>query len=398
MNSQEVFLKHLAQTSPHPLMIEVEKAEGTFIYDKSGKAYFDLISGIAVSNIGHRHPKVVAAIKNQVDDYLHVMAYGEFIQSPQNDLGQKLSELLPDSLSTSYFVNSGTEAIEGAMKLAKRVTGRTEIIACRGAYHGSTHGSLSISGNETKKYAFRPLLPDVKFITHNLLDDLAEITDKTAAVVIELIQGDAGVRIASQQYVEALRQRCDETGAQLIVDEIQTGIGRTGKWFSFMHYGIVPDIIAIAKALGGGMPIGAFISSYAKMHLFTANPMLGHITTFGGHPVNCAAALANLMAIEDEDMIGQIEAKGVLLQQKIQHPLIKEIRRKGLMFAIEFENAELVRKIVEGCLAKGVITFWFLSCPESFRLAPPINISEEDIESASKIIYEVIDGISEKRL
>lgn len=393
MNRQEVFLRHLAQTSPHPLLIDVEKAEGTLIFDKEGKAHYDLISGIAVTNIGHRHPRVVEAVKKQIDQYMHVMAYGEFIQTPQNQLAEKLNEILPDGLDTSYFVNSGTEAIEGALKLAKRVTGRTEIISCRGSYHGSTHGSLSISGNETKKYAFRPLLPDVRFIKHNCLKGLEQITERTAAVVIELIQGDAGVRIADNEYVTALRNRCSETGAQLIVDEIQTGIGRTGKWFSFMHYNIVPDIIATAKALGGGMPIGAFVSSYEKMRLLTFDPMLGHITTFGGHPVNCAAALANLEAIEEEHLLEDVERKGALLEERIRHPLIKEIRRKGLMFAIEFESADLVQQIVEKCLAKGVITFWFLSCPESFRIAPPLNINLTEIELTSKIIYEAIDSL-----
>ncbi len=393
MNSQEVFLKHLAQTSPHPLMIKVKSAEGSYITDKSGKKYLDFISGIAVSNIGHRHPKVVQAIKDQVDQYMHVMAYGEFIQKPQNDLAAKLNEILPNGLDTSYFVNSGTEAIEGALKLAKRVTGRTEIISCRGSYHGSTHGSLSISGNEVKKYAFRPLLPDVRFIKHNCSKGIDQITTKTAAVVIELIQGDAGVRVADKAYVKALRAKCTETGAQLIVDEIQTGFGRTGKWFSFEHYGIVPDIMAIAKAFGGGMPIGAFISSRDKMQLLTHDPMLGHITTFGGHPVNCASALANLKVIEQENLIEPIEQKGLLLEKTIAHPAIKEIRRIGLMFAIEFDSADIVQKIVEKLLDKGVISFWFLSCPDSFRLAPPINISDEEIEKGGTLIKEVIEEV-----
>lgn len=390
MDSQEIFLNHVAQTSPFPLIIDVDYAEGSYIFDKNGKKYYDLISGIAVTNIGHRHPKVVKAIKDQVDKYLHVMAYGEFIQNAQNGLANELAKLLPPSLDCTYFVNSGTEAIEGALKLAKRVTGRTELISCHKSYHGSTHGSLSVSGNETKKYRYRPLMPDVKFIHFNKLEDIDLITEKTAAVLVETIQGDAGVRIGTQEFHEALRKKCDDTGAQLIYDEIQTGIGRTGKMFAFEHYGVVPDILALAKGLGGGMPIGAFISSYEKMNLFTHDPILGHITTFGGHPVVCAAAWANLLAIQEENMLEHVEAKGRLIEESLDHPAIKEIRRKGLMMAIEFENAELVQKIVHKCLEKGIITFWFLSCPESFRLAPPINISDEDIVKTGALIKEAI--------
>lgn len=391
MQSREIFAKHLAQTSPYPLTIEVSHAEGPFIYDKDGKQYLDMISGIAVSNIGHRHPAVVQAVKAQVDKYMHVMAYGEFIQTPQNALGQALSELLPPSLSCSYFVNSGAEAIEGALKLAKRVTERTEIIACRGAYHGSTHGALSVSGNEVKKRAFRPLLPDIHFMRFNHMEDLSMISTKTAAVLIEPVQGDAGVRIASKAYLQALRQKCDDNGTLLIFDEIQTGFGRTGKWFAFEHFEVVPDILTLAKALGGGMPIGAFVSSYEHMQTFTFAPMLGHITTFGGHPVNCAAALANMQAIDEEQMIDKVEAKGRLLASYLKHSAIKEVRRIGLMFAIEFENADVVQTIVQECLKRGVITFWFLSCPESFRLAPPINCSDEVLVKAGKIMAEVIE-------
>lgn len=391
MNSKEIFKKHLAQTSAFPLEIEVSHAEGSQIYDVSEKAYYDLISGIAVTNIGHRHPKVVKAIKDQLDKYMHVMAYGEFIQSPQNELGKKLSEILPRTLSSAYFVNSGTEANEGALKLAKRKTGRTEIISCKKSYHGSTHGSLSVSGNEVKKFAFRPLLPDVHFIEFNKTEDLERITNRTAAVIIEPIQGDAGVRIPSMGYMQALRKKCSETGTQLIFDEIQTGFGRTGKLFAFEHFEVTPDILTIAKAFGGGMPIGAFISSKENMDLFTHNPMLGHITTFGGHPVNCASALANLQAIEDEDLIVNVERKGRLLEDTIRHKRIVEIRRKGLMFAVEFDSPDTVQKIVEKCLEFGVITFWFLSCPESFRLAPPINMTDEDLIAAGKLIYKAIN-------
>ncbi len=389
-SAESIFLKHVAQTSPFPLKIEVSKAVGSHIYDKEGKDYLDFISGIAVTNIGHRHPHVVGAIKSQLDDYMHVMAYGEFIQTPQNRLAEKLASVLPPTLSTSYFVNSGTEANEGALKLAKRITGRTEIVSCKKSYHGSTHGSLSVSGNEVKKYAFRPLLPDVHFIEFNNTKDLKLITDETACVIIEPIQGDAGVRIPSQNYLQALRDRCTEKGALLIFDEVQTGFGRTGKLFAFEHFNVVPDILTVAKAMGGGMPVGAFISSQENMSLLTHGPMLGHITTFGGHPVNCAAALANLEVILNENLVDGVEEKGRLIEELISHSTIKEIRRKGLMFAIEFDSPERVQNIVETCISEGVITFWFLSCPESFRLAPPINISESDLRKGCEIIKKAI--------
>ena len=391
MYSQKVFLNHIAQTSPFPLMIEIEKAEGSYIFDTAGNVFLDMISGIAVTNIGHRHPKVVKAIKDQTDKYLHVMAYGEFIQSPQNDLAEELANLLPEKLNCTYFVNSGTEAIEGALKLAKRDTGRTEIISCKGSYHGSTHGALSVSGNETKKYRFRPLLPDVKFIEFNNEDDIKHITERTAAVLIEPIQGDAGVRIADRSYLKALRAKCSETGTLLIFDEIQTGIGRTGKMFAFEHYEVIPDILTLAKGLGGGMPIGAFICSQEKMKKLSQQPILGHITTFGGHPVICAAAYANLQVIQEEKLLDQVESKGALLEELIGHYKIKEIRRKGLMMAVEFNDSETVRRIVDKCLERGVITFYFLSCPESFRLAPPLNISSEELKKASQIIYQIIE-------
>lgn len=391
MISEEVFLKHLAQTSPHPLKLKVSRAQGSFIYDEDGKKYFDLISGIAVSNIGHRHPKVVEAIKSQIDQYMHVMAYGEFIQAPQNDLATKLTGLLPAQLNSCYFVNSGTEANEGALKLAKRVTGRTEIISFRKSYHGSTHGSLSVSGNEIKKSAFRPLLPDVRFLDFNNEDQLSQISHKTAAVIIEPIQGDAGVRIPSLRFMKKLRQQCSETGAQLVFDEIQTGFGRTGKLFAFEHFEVIPDILTIAKAFGGGMPIGGFVSSKDNMDLLTHNPMLGHITTFGGHPVNCAAALANLNVIVQEGLLKAVESKGKLLADALNHSAIREIRRIGMMLAIEFESTELVQDIVNACMKKGVIAFWFLSCPESFRLAPPINMVDEDIVTAGRLIKEAIN-------
>jgi Ornithine/acetylornithine aminotransferase len=310
-----VFLNHIAQTSPHPFLISVEKAEGVYLIDVDGKKYMDMISGIGVSNIGHRHPKVVDAIKKQVDKHLHVMVYGEYIQSSPNLLAKKLSELLPLSLNCTYFVNSGTEANEGALKLAKRFTGRTEIISCKKSYHGSTHGSLSVSGNEVKKNAFRPLLPDVRFIEFNNPDDLKHITDRTACVIMETVQGDAGVRVPSKKYLQAVRKKCDETGALLILDEIQCGMGRTGTLFAFQQFDIVPDILTIGKAFGGGLPMGAFISSKEKMSALTHEPMLGHITTFGGNPVCCAAALATLQVIDEEKLLAQVEAKGKKLKR-----------------------------------------------------------------------------------
>ncbi|MGK7388719.1 MAG: aspartate aminotransferase family protein [Candidatus Cyclobacteriaceae bacterium M2_1C_046] len=391
--SREIFLKHLAQTTPHPFLIDIEKAEGVYLYGPDGKRYIDLISGIGVSNIGHRHPNVIKAIKAQLDKHLHVMVYGEYVQSSPNLLAKKLIELLPEKLNCCYFVNSGTEANEGALKLAKRYTGRREIISCRGAYHGSTHGSLSVSGNEVKKFAFRPLLPEVRFINFNDQKDLDKISTKTAAVIIEPIQGDAGVRVPEKSYLEALRNKCDETGTMLIFDEIQTGIGRTGKMFAFEHYNVFPDILTTAKALGGGLPIGAFISSYEIMQSLTVDPMLGHITTFGGNPVSCASALATLEVIEDEQLLSKVEKKGKLFEQLLAHPKIKEVRRKGLMFAFEFDTAEEVYYVVQECLKKGVICFWFLSCPKSFRIAPPLTINETEIKESCKIIKKAIDSL-----
>ena len=393
MSAKDDFLKYQAQTTPFPVAIEVSHAEGSFIYDTNGKAYADMVSGLAVTNVGHRHPKVIAAIEAQLKKYLHVMPYGEFIQSPQIDLAKKLNAILPAGLDVSYFVNSGTEANEAALKLAKRYTGRRKIVSCLKSYHGSTHGSLSVSGNETKKYAFRPLLPEVYFMRFNEIADLELIDTDTACVIMETIQGDAGVRIPSLEYMQALRKRCDETGALLILDEIQAGFGRTGKLFAFEHFDIVPDILTIAKSMAGGMAMGTFVSSHEIMKTLASDPILGHITTFGGHPVCCAAAMGNIEAIESENMVETCEAKGALLESCLSHPAIIEIRRIGLMFAIEFESAELVYKIVDRCLEKGIITFYFLSCPESFRLAPPLNMSDDDLVEAGKAINSVIGEI-----
>jgi acetylornithine/N-succinyldiaminopimelate aminotransferase len=391
---KERFLNSVAQTSPHPLAIEVNRASGTFIWDKKGKRYYDLVSGIAVCNIGHCHPKVVGAVKIQLDKYMHVMPYGELVQEPQVKLAETLNDILPEGLDVSYFVNSGAEAIEASLKLAKRYTGRTEIISFNKSYHGNTHGALSVSGNESKKYAFRPLLPGVKFIDFDVPSELMKITEETATVIIEPIQGDAGVRVPSVSFMKALRAKCDETGALLIFDEIQTGFGRTGKMFALEHFDIQPDILALAKGLGGGMPIGAFVSSKKIMTTLTHNPMLGHITTFGGHPVNCAAAIANIDVLRNDNIVEDVERKGAIFESMLQHASIIEIRRKGLMLAIEFNSFETVERIVKGCLEKGVITFWFLSNNVSFRLQPPLTISDIEIKKSCEIILQIIEDVS----
>ena len=391
MDRKEIFLSHTAQTSKHPLLIEIDHAKGVYLIGKDGRKYMDLISGIGVSNLGHGHPKVVEAVKKQVDKHMHVIVYGEMIQDPQIYLADKLQKHLPSSLDCYYFVNSGTEANEAALKLAKRCTGRIEVISFNKSYHGSTHGSLSVTGNEEKKYAFRPLLPSIKFIDFNKTEQLKEITNKTAGVIIETVQGDAGVRIPDKSFMKALRNRCTETGALLIFDEIQTGFGRTGKLFAFEHFDVVPDILTMAKAMGGGMPIGAMASSREYMSAFTHGPALGHITTFGGHPVNCAAALANLEVLTESNLIDEVEAKGRLFEQLLVHDRIIEIRRLGLMIAVELENEELVNQAIERCLEKGIIIYWFLSTRNSFRIAPPLTISEEEIRWACEIIVKELD-------
>ena len=391
MSNKEDFLSFQGQTNPFPYLIEVENAEGIYIYDKAGKSFLDMIAGVAVNNIGHNHPLVKDAIKTQVDRHLHVMVYGEFVQDAQLNFAKRLTALLPESLDCVYTVNSGTEANEAALKLAKRITGRTELISFRGSYHGSTHGSLSVSGNETKKEAFRPLLPDVRFLNYNSISDLDQITNKTAGVIIETVQGDAGVRIPYKDFMMALRAKCSETGAQLIFDEIQCGIGRTGKLFAFEHFNVVPDLLTLGKALGGGMPIGTLVSSTSKLKEFTYNPMLGHITTFGGHPVICAAADACLQVMTDEIDFSEVERLGKLLEGLLSNePEILEIRRIGMMYAFDMESFERVEKVVKRCLDKGLISFWFLSHPYSFRLSPPLNITEAEMRTAAGIILEAI--------
>ncbi|MCH2224634.1 MAG: aspartate aminotransferase family protein [Crocinitomicaceae bacterium] len=391
MDVKESFLSVQGQTNPFPYLIEVEKAEGVQIFDVQGNGYLDMIAGVAVNNIGHNHPKVIAAIREQIDRHLHVMVYGEFIQRSQLNFAKKLTSLLPNSLNCVYTVNSGTEANEAAIKLAKRLTGRSEMISFRGSYHGSTHGSLSVSGNETKKEAYRPLLPEVRFIEFNETSQLTNITRKTAGVIIETVQGDAGVRIPSLNFMQALRDRCNEVGAQLIFDEIQCGIGRAGSMFAFEQFNVIPDILTLGKGLGGGMPIGAIVASKQMLKAFTHSPMLGHITTFGGHPVVCAAALACLEVMTSEIDFKEVERLGKILEDQISiDSEIKEIRRIGMMFAFDMESFERVEKVVKKCLEKGLISFWFLSHPYSFRLSPPLNITEDQIRKAGSIILESI--------
>lgn len=391
MNNTADFLNLQGQTNPFPYLIEVERAEGIYIYDTQGRSYMDMISGVAVNNLGHNHPKIVAAIHAQVDKHLHVMVYGEFIQEAPLKLARTLTGLLPKSLNAIYPVNSGTEANEAALKLAKRVTRRSELISFRGSYHGSTHGSMSVSGNETKKIAFRPLLPDVRFLTFNDLSCLENITTKTAGVIIETIQGDAGVRVPSQEFLNALRMRCTEVGALLIFDEIQCGMGRAGSLFAFEQFNVVPDVLTLGKALGGGMPIGALVSSQEHLNQFTHDPILGHITTFGGHPVVCAAANAFLEVMQSEIDFTEVDRLGQLLQDELANePEIKEIRRIGMLFAFDMESFERVEKVVKKCLEKGLISFWFLSHPYSFRLSPPLSITEDEMRKAARIIRESI--------
>lgn len=390
MDNRELFFEVQAQTTDHPMGLEIVSAEGIWVTDTSGKKFMDLVSGLAVSNVGHRHPLVVEAIKTQCDQYLHAMPYGEFIQAPQVELAVALRDHLPAPLNCVYFVNSGTEANEAALKLAKRYTGRTKLIGFTGAYHGSTHGSLSLSGNEKKKAAFRPLLPDTDHIRLNNHDDLERIDENCAGVILETIQGDAGVRVPTVEFMRALRNRCTEVGALLILDEIQCGMGRTGTFMAFEHFDIVPDILTLAKALGAGMPMGAFVANKSVMDSLRHHPMLGHITTFGGHPVSCAAALAGLNVLFEENLISTCESKGALFEELLDHPAIVEVRRKGLMLAVEFESFEQVHKIYHECLKRGVITFWFLSCNNSFRLAPPLTITEAEIKEACQKINESI--------
>lgn len=389
-DARRLFLRHVAQTSPNPLGLEISKAEGLYLYDVSGKQYLDLIGGISVCNTGHRHPRVVQAIKDQADKYLHLLVYGELIQSPQVQYAALLATNLPVSLNTVYFTNSGTEATEGAMKLAKRVTGRTDIVAFRQSYHGSTQGALSVMGDEYWRNAFRPLLPGIRHEDYNAATALAAVTDRTACVIAETVQAERGVYEPDKVWLQQLRQRCDETGSLLILDEIQTGFGRTGSLWGFERFGIVPDILLLGKALGGGLPMGAFIADQAKMHTLTGDPVLGHITTFGGHPLCCAAGLASLQVLLEEGWIGQVAHKEQLFRRLLVHPAIRAIRSCGLLIAVEFDSFEQNKRIIDACIEKGLLTDWYLFAPQCLRIAPPLLIRDEEIEKACSIILSAI--------
>jgi acetylornithine/N-succinyldiaminopimelate aminotransferase len=388
--ARRMFLRHLAQTSPNPLGLEIERAEGLYLYDTSGKAYLDLIGGISVANTGHRHPTVIRAIRDQLDRYLHVMVYGEFIQSPQVQYAAMLAANLPLSLNTVYFTNSGTEATEGAMKLAKRVTGRTEILAFHKSYHGSTQGALSVMGDEYWRNAFRPLLPGILHEEYNSASALDAISARTACVIAETIQAESGVHAPGGEWLKQLRQKCHETGALLILDEIQVGFGRTGTLWGFERFGVVPDILLLGKALGGGMPMGAFIADQSRMASLTDRPVLGHITTFGGHPVCCAAGMASMQVLLQNGWIGEVERKERLFRQLLLHPAIRAVRSCGLLIAVEFADFDQNKRIIDACIGKGVLTDWFLFAPECLRIAPPLTITDEQIHSACDILLAAI--------
>ena len=391
------FLAHVGQTSPSPMLVEVERAEGSFFYTPEGRRYYDLVAGVSVSNVGQANREVVRAVQEQAARYMHVMVYGELVEAPQVRYAARIASLLPGGLESVYFVNSGAEAVEGALKLAKRFTGRTELISMRRAYHGSTHGSMSMMGapeGEEWKGAFRPLLPDVQAIEFNDPAQLERITRRTACVLVEPVQGEAGVRVPRPGYLEALRRRCDEVGALLVFDEIQTGLGRTGELFAMQKYGVVPDIVCLAKAFGGGMPLGAFIARHEIMDTLQSNPTLGHITTFGGHPVCCAAGLAALEYLLDHHVVEQVEAKGALYEELLQgHPAVREIRRSGLLLAVELGSSERLYRIMELFKQAGIMSDWFLFCDTAFRISPPLTISEEEVRDSARIILECLDRL-----
>ena len=391
------FLRHVAQTSPAPQLIEVARAEGVFFYTPEGKPYYDLVSGVSVNNVGHGNRAVVEAVQRQAADYMHIMVYGEMVERPQVEFARLLAESLPEPLDSVYFLNSGAEAVEGALKLAKRYTARTEMISMRRAYHGSTHGAMSMMGQpegEEWKCAFRPLLPDTKAIRFNNTEDLSLITERTACVLCEPVQGEAGVIPPADGYLQALRQRCTEVGALLIFDEIQTGMGRTGEMFAMQKYGVTPDIVCLAKALGGGMPLGAFISSQKIMSTLTHNPVLGHITTFGGHPVCCAAGLAAMRFLQDNKVVEDVERKGALYEELLKdHPAVKEIRRSGMLLAVELGESEKLYKIMDLFIEEGIMSDWFLYCDTAFRISAPLVITDEEIRDSVRIIRNCLDRL-----
>jgi len=391
---KDQFYKYQAQTSPHPLAIEIAKAEGMYIYDKSGKSYLDFVAGVSANTLGHQNKNVNDAIKNQLDKYSHVMVYGEFIQEPSVSLSELMCKHSPENIDSVYLLNSGTEAAEAALKLAKRVTGKTNIVSAKKAYHGNTMGALSVCGIDDKKNAFRPLIPGNSFIEFNNTEDLAKITKDTAAVILETIQGGAGFVVPKDNYLQKVQDKCREVGALLILDEIQAGIGRTGKFFGFQNFGVIPDIIICGKGLGGGMPIGAMLANKAHMDLLQDQPKLGHITTFGGHPVISAAALATLKEVFEQDLLAESLRKEALIREELQHPKIKEIRGKGLMLALMMETSEEVNKVIFSCLDKGLILFWLLYENRAIRMSPPLNISDSEIKQACTIILSALDELS----
>jgi acetylornithine/succinyldiaminopimelate/putrescine aminotransferase len=392
MNQRQLFLQHVAQTSPAPLALEIVRAEGCTLWDVQGKHYLDLISGISVCNMGHRHPRVVEAIKEQADKYLHLLVYGEMVEAPQVAYAKYLADYLPATLDSVYFTNSGAEATEGAMKLAKRVTGRTEIVAFNHSYHGSTQGALSILGDEYWRNAFRPLLPGIRHLTYNEHAQLKQITTATACVIAETIQAEKGVKAPIVEWIQALRNRCNETGSLLVLDEIQAGFGRTGTLWAFEQYGVVPDILLLGKALGGGMPLGAFIASRSLMASLMHDPVLGHITTFGGHPVCCAAGLAGMQALLEEKRMDEVAVKAQLFRDLLKNRLIKDVRTAGLLIAVEFESFEINKRIIDSCIENGLITDWFLFAPECMRIAPPLVITDEEIRRACSIILSACES------
>jgi acetylornithine/N-succinyldiaminopimelate aminotransferase len=391
MNQRELFLRHLAQTSPSPLALEIVKAQDSLLWDAEGKEYIDLIGGISVANVGHRHLAVVEAIRKQTDAYLHIMVYGEFIESPQVQYAKLLTDHLPASLNSVYFTNSGAEAVEGAMKLAKKVTGRTQIISFNNSYHGSTQGALSIMGSEYWRNAFRPLLPEILHLEYNSFAALDRISNQCACVVAETVQAEAGIIVPSKEWLQALRQKCSETQTLLILDEIQAGFGRTGTLWGFEQFGIIPDILLLGKALGGGMPLGAFIADKLVMAALMDNPVLGHITTFGGHPVCCAAGMAAMKSLLEEDMMRKVREKEQLFRSLLVHPRIKSVRSHGLWLAIEFDSFETNKKVVDAAIAKGVLTDWFLFASQCLRISPPLVIREEQIRKACDVLREAIE-------
>ena len=393
LSERQIFLQHIAQTSDSPLLLEVEKASGMWLYGQNGEKWMDLIAGINVSTLGHCHPEIVQAIQQQAEKFMHTLVYGELVMAPQTQLAELLTSILPEKLQQVYYTNSGAEAVEGAMKLAKRYTGRYEIVGFHNAYHGSTQGALSLLGDEYWRNKFRPLLPGIRRLRYNNIEDLEQISQHTAAVILDPVQAESGVTVPTKEYMQALRKKCDVTGALLILDEIQTGMGRTGTMFNFEQLDIVPDILLLAKGFGGGMPLGAFISSQEIMSVLTDNPILGHITTFGGNPVSCAAALAHLKVLLKENYIQEVAKKETLFLEKLKHPAIQKINHKGLMMAVHLDNFENLKKVIQIGLQKGILTDWFLFESEAMRLAPPLVITEEEIAWACGIILSALDEV-----